>query len=644
MLMPPLPRGGFVALKNDGKEGECKGAGRHYHLALAPRAMALAGMDEEGTQTDQICQPPTRPRTAAVQKPAARDNIEVREVAFSLGALGSRASLCTVYEEWPLEDGDLDTDEEEEEEEEEQRQMPTSRRSNRSTANATNPTSKSAASFLASILASLPPGTGWLCLTILLVSVHTSVLAWLLSPARTLNLPGSGFAPVSLLAAATLLALPPALYLHHKDLGRLGGIQAKEWFALALTTVLGPVFTSWFLLTGLQLTSVPVTSVLSRLDMAVILPLGSFFIPTPSAPSSMAQQQQQQQSQSLTRTNNNTRSSSSSRDSSSSSSDANTTTTTAAAKTNATWMGVNTLLLLLGAFIVGLTLDPHLEGGREGGMEGDADMEVYTGKTISTLPRADGCGALVAGAVCFALTQLLTKAYLQRVPVGVCVLSRLLLALPLLHALAHWQGGMAAMKSIYQPVIWQHMTWYAPLFVWGINYLWLKTLSTLASLPPSLPSLSPYRFLPLALALSLVLELMWSRLLLGSSMTLGGSVGAGIVMTASLSAWALRWAMGEGEEGEEGGVWREEERGFVCEGRGEVGEGEEMGEEEEEDGEGGKGDVEEGGEEERVTAAGRRRGGRAGGRKREGKGERMNVVDTSGVAPGREVTLRFRLV
>ena len=97
-------------------------------------------------------------------------------------------------------------------------------------------------------------------------------------------------------------------------------------------------------------------------------------------------------------------------------------------------------------------------------------------------------------------------------------------------------------------------------------------------------------------------------------------------------------------------MWREEERGFVCEGRGvveggEKEEGEEIGEEEEEgeEGEGGKGDVEEGREEERVTAAERKEGGRMGGRKREGKDGRM-MLDTSGVAPGREMTLRFRLV
>jgi len=251
-------------------------------------------------------------------------------------------------------------------------------------------------------------------------------------------------------------------------------------------------------------------------------------------------------------------------------------------------MGVNTLLLLLGSFIVGLTRDPRMEGGREGGreggMEGDA-MDVYTDETISALPRADGCGALVAGAVCFALTQLLTKAYLQQVPLGVCVLSRLLLALPLLHALAHWQGGMPAIESIYQPLLWQHMIWYAPCFVWGLNYLWLKTLSTIASLPPSSSSSSsssPYRFIPLALALSLVLELMWSRLFVGPCMTFGESVGAGIVLTASLSAWTARWAKGEEEAGKEeggegGGVWREEERGLVREGR--VGEEEEGGRE-----------------------------------------------------------------
>jgi len=60
-------------------------------------------------------------------------------------------------------------------------------------------------------------------------------------------------------------------------------------------------------------------------------------------------------------------------------------------------------------------------------------MDVYTDETISALDRVDGCGALVAGAVCFALTHLLTKAYLQQVPLGVCVLSRLPLALPFLH-------------------------------------------------------------------------------------------------------------------------------------------------------------------------------------------------------------------
>jgi len=219
LMQPPLPRGGFVALKNDGNPGEDQRAGRHYYLALAPRAveMALAGGMEEGTQTDQIIlQPPARP-------PAARDSIEVREVIFSLGKFGSRSSLCTVYEEWPLEDGDLDNGEADEEEEEE-RHMPTSRRSSRSTGNAKNPTNKPAVFFLASTLARLPPYSGWLCLTFLLVSIHTSVLAWLLAPTRTLNIPGTGFAPVSLLAAATLLAFAPALYLHHKDLRRLGKI------------------------------------------------------------------------------------------------------------------------------------------------------------------------------------------------------------------------------------------------------------------------------------------------------------------------------------------------------------------------------------------------------------------------------------
>jgi len=36
-------------------------------------------------------------------------------------------------------------------------------------------------------------------------------------------------------------------------------------------------------------------------------------------------------------------------------------------------------------------------------------------------------------------------------------------------------------------------------------------------------------------------------------MTFGESVGAGIVLPASLSAWTARWAKGEEEAGKEGG-------------------------------------------------------------------------------------------
>ncbi|TFJ81888.1 hypothetical protein NSK_007135 [Nannochloropsis salina CCMP1776] len=469
--------------------------------------------------------------------------------------------LCTVYEDRPLENADVIS-------------PPQGREKPSAT---TKPIPYWSITRL-----SLPAGSACLLLTFLLHSTHTSVLTWILSSPPSSTFPQGGSSPTSFLAAATIFALPFAFYLHRADLGRLCEVQVKGWWALVAVTVFGPLLTSRLLLAGLVQTNVPVTSVLSRVDILVLLICHtwadrassrvsrrwSFLSDGSSAMGREGQAEDEQEEQEVGQK-------------------------AAAAETETTrgksqcplplndslgeerrlssplrdpregwWLGSGVLLLLLGAVLSFLTSDPEGQGDNKG-----IDTQP-TGALIS-LPAFQGRACLVLSALCFALAQELTRMYLSTVPAGLCAVGRLCLAGLGFHLLAWAESGGSALASIYEPWLWLTLVGYGPFFLWGLHYLWFESLTALASASPSFPTSPPSSscsspgnpFLFLAFSCSLVVELFWSRLLLATRVTMVESVSAALTLTGCLCLWKKGAGGRERGRGREGGREGEELEG-----------------------------------------------------------------------------------
>ncbi|EWM26952.1 hypothetical protein Naga_100304g7 [Nannochloropsis gaditana] len=643
--LAPRQSGGFAHLEDD-VDIESKvttgNANRHgrernpgpFIMALTSPTCSVAGL--ASAQSRQTVGAITHKHAPTRDK----QKQEVKQVPVFTKAAESSSMLCTVYEDRPLENADVIS--------------PPQGREKRSVTTKPIP-------YWSITRLSLPAGSVYLLLTFLLHSMHTSVLTWILSSPPSSTFPQGGSSPTSFLAAATIFALPFAFYLHRADLGRLREVQVKEWWALVAVTVFGPLLTSRLLLAGLVKTNVPVTSVLSRVDILVLLICHtwadrsssrvsrrwSFLSDGSSAMGREGQAEDEQEEQEVGEK-------------------------AAAAETETTrgksqcplplndsvgeerrlfsplrdpregwWLGSGVLLLFLGAVLSFLTSDPQGQGDNKG-------IDTQPTGALVSLPAFQGRACLVLSALCFALAQELTRMYLSTVPAGLCAVGRLCLAGFGFHVLAWAESGGSALAGIYEPRHWLTLVGYGPFFLWGLHYLWFQSLTALASASPSFPTSPPPSsfsfpgnpFLFLAFSCSLVVELFWSRLLLGTRVTMGESVSAALTLTGCLCLWKKRdrregegdggrEGEGEGEGGREGGGGaRRRGPGGVTSRREDEG-----------------GDVEGGdrrGKEDQkpqTWIGGRQKGRRDGAR----EGARQAVAGR-GVEPAQEIALRFRLV
>lgn len=130
----------------------------------------------------------------------------------------------------------------------------------------------------------------------------------------------------------------------------------------------------------------------------------------------------------------------------------NTATTTNNNNPRLLWSGGNALLLALAALLAAITRDPRLPVER-------GDYAPISTDDSDRMPSAKGVGFLALGALLAAITQLSTRVALQRVPPGLLITARLLVAFCLFHPMALAYGGTPALKAIYSPKLWLTMLW-----------------------------------------------------------------------------------------------------------------------------------------------------------------------------------------
>lgn len=269
------------------------------------------------------------------------------------------------------------------------------------------------------------------------------------------------------------------------------------------------------------------------------------------------------------------------------------------------WPAANALLLLLAALLAAFTRDPRLP------VEHGDWAPVGPADGSDRLPSPKGSAFLALGAILAALTQLATRAGLQRVPVGLLVTARMLGAFLLFHPMALAYGGPPALRAIYHPRLWLTMLWCVRFgfvcWVWVGGYhththtisrpmitptalksntqvrprlrvaARLRLAAHHQGLPPALHRLWPSGFpcfgAPLGpradppgawgvksrmgtgverenlLALPLSHPTQYPNAPTPQPLTFGESIAAGLCLTAGLSALTERWYRGGGEVG-----------------------------------------------------------------------------------------------
>lgn len=135
-------------------------------------------------------------------------------------------------------------------------------------------------------------------------------------------------------------------------------------------------------------------------------------------------------------------------------------------KTRLLWSAANALLLALAALLAAVTRDPRLPD-----EHGDYAPLLPNGGSSSSarMPSPKGTAFLCLGALLTSITQLSTRVALQRVPLGLLITTRLLLAYLLFHPLALAYGGKPALLGMYHPKLWLTMLWCACVSIRLLN-------------------------------------------------------------------------------------------------------------------------------------------------------------------------------
>jgi len=114
------------------------------------------------------------------------------------------------------------------------------------------------------------------------------------------------------------------------------------------------------------------------------------------------------------------------------------------------WIGINAVLIILGVVIA--IIEPAFEG-----------QEVKP--TIGYL-------YLLLGGFGYVGSLYITKLFLNKIPLGIYSLFRVMLGTLFYHILAYIQGGKKGVGSIWSGELWAQMVWYGLLFVLLGQYLW----------------------------------------------------------------------------------------------------------------------------------------------------------------------------
>lgn len=96
-------------------------------------------------------------------------------------------------------------------------------------------------------------------------------------------------------------------------------------------------------------------------------------------------------------------------------------------------------------------------------------------------PKGKGVAFLAGGGVNFAVAELIGHLFLERIPLGIYAMGRVLLGTLFFHLLAWAEGaeseeGTSALENIYSAELWAQMAWYGFLFITVTQYAWLTAL------------------------------------------------------------------------------------------------------------------------------------------------------------------------
>jgi drug/metabolite transporter (DMT)-like permease len=177
------------------------------------------------------------------------------------------------------------------------------------------------------------------------------------------------------------------------------------------------------------------------------------------------------------------------------------------------WIVANMGLLVLGV-VLGLVLQPALNGG--------------------ALPPAKGVIYLVIGGVGYTVAEAIGHVFLERIPLGIYGMARVVLGTAFYHLLAFFEGSESdrfiGLRNLYSPRLWEQMAWYGFLFVTIGQWLWLMALSRCRPQTISLGTSTLF-----------ILNMVFSAIILGVAPTGAEYVGGAIILVSIGSSLLESW-------------------------------------------------------------------------------------------------------
>lgn len=189
------------------------------------------------------------------------------------------------------------------------------------------------------------------------------------------------------------------------------------------------------------------------------------------------------------------------------------------------WIVTNMGLLVLGV-VLGLVLQPALNGG--------------------VLPPAKGVAFLIIGGAGYTLAEVIGHIYLDRIPVGIYGMARVVLGTLFYHLLAFLEGDASdrfvGIRNLYSPRLWEQMAWYGFLFVAVGQWLWLNALTRCRPQTITLGTSSLF-----------LLNMAFSAIILGVAPTGAEYVGGAIILVSiGSSLMETRHHERQGDDEEQG--------------------------------------------------------------------------------------------